>query len=205
LVSSLSIVGLGLLGRDVTRFDGRRTIGLTWSQDDRRKPPCLRLWIAAACSAAAASVAAMSALPNLRARAAGNDIVDTNSGKIRGIDSDGIWSFKGVPYRRVDRRATASCRRRSRSRGRACANRDRVDRPGAAAKTGPRRPEHAELSGKPTGRRDRGLPDPESWTPGTSGRRPVMVWYHGGAVLLRLANGDRLMGAKLARRDDVWS
>src|SRR5258708_1526875 len=130
----------------------------------------------------AAAVAAMSALPTLRAPAAGEPIVDTSSGKIRGTETDGIWSFKGVPYG-----ASTAGRNRFLPPQRPepwPGVRDAVAWTGRApqAKTGPRRPEHADLSGKP---------DPAAetedclilnlWTPGTTGRRPVMVWYHGGA------------------------
>ncbi|MEJ0069932.1 MAG: carboxylesterase family protein [Pseudomonadota bacterium] len=40
------------------------------------------------------------------------------------------------------------------------------------------------------------------WTPAGAGRRPVMLWYHGGAFSYGSSNGDRLMGANLARRSN---
>ena len=151
-------------------------------------------------------VAAMSALPILsagRARAAAEPIIDTSAGKIRGAEQDGILSFKGVPYG-----APTGGRNRFLPPQKPepwAGVRDALAWAGRApqAKTGPRRPEHAELSGKP---------DPAAetedclvlnlWTPGP-GRRPVMVWFHGGAFSYGSSNGDRLQGANLARRNDV--
>src|SRR3984957_13876886 len=150
--------------------------------------------------------AAMSALPILgtgRARGAADPVIDTTSGKIRGAEQDGILSFKGVPYG-----APTGGRNRSMPPQKPepwAGVRDALVWTGRApqAPTGPRRPEHADLSGKP---------DPAAetedclilnlWTPGTpgtGGRRPVMVWLHGGAFSYGSADGDPLIGAKLGR------
>jgi para-nitrobenzyl esterase len=70
---------------------------------------------------------------------------------------------------------------------------------------GQRRPEVTALSGIPDT-----VPVSEDcltlnvWTPGLgSGKRPVMVWYHGGAFSYGSANTPRTAGANLARRSDV--
>ena len=70
---------------------------------------------------------------------------------------------------------------------------------------GQRRPEVTALSGTP----DR-VPVSEDcltlnlWTPGLGeGKRPVMVWFHGGAFSYGSANTPRTAGANLARRGDV--
>ena len=42
------------------------------------------------------------------------------------------------------------------------------------------------------------------WTPATdAGRRPVMVWFHGGAFQYGSSNHPRLQGMRLCRRDVV--
>jgi para-nitrobenzyl esterase len=41
------------------------------------------------------------------------------------------------------------------------------------------------------------------WTPGLTGRRPVLVWLHGGAFLKGAGSQDLYDGATLARRGDV--
>ncbi len=50
-------------------------------------------------------------------------IVETISGKVRGYISNSVFTFKGIPYGGSDGRGCGSSRRRSRSRGPACAAR----------------------------------------------------------------------------------
>ena len=71
---------------------------------------------------------------------------------------------------------------------------------------GARRPELADFSGAADA-------SPESedcltlnvWTPGTdtAAKRPVMVWFHGGAFAYGNANSPRLQGSRLALKNDV--
>ena len=70
---------------------------------------------------------------------------------------------------------------------------------------GRRRPEVSRLSGTP----DK-VPVSEDcltlnvWTPSLdTGKRPVMVWFHGGAFSYGSANSSRTAGANLARRGDI--
>jgi para-nitrobenzyl esterase len=132
-------------------------------------------------------------------------VVDTTSGKIGGAAADGINAFKGIPYGA----STAGANRFMPPQKPApwSGVREAIDWAGHApqAFAGRRRPEVAALSGTP----DK-VPVSEDcltlnlWTPGLdAGRRPVMVWYHGGAFSYGSANTPRTDGTNLARRGDV--
>jgi para-nitrobenzyl esterase len=150
---------------------------------------------------------AVLALPRGHAWAAepNEPVVDTTFGKIRGAAGDGVKAFKGIPYGA----STAGANRfmppvKPAPWG---GVREAVDWAGHApqAFAGRRRPEVSRLSGTPD-------PVPVSedcltlnlWTPGLdAGKRPVMVWFHGGAFSYGSANTPRTAGASLARRGDV--
>ena len=146
-------------------------------------------------------------VPRRHAWAAGpsDPVVDTTSGKIRGAAVDGINAFKGVPYGA----STAGANRFMPPQKPAPWGgvREALDWAGHApqAFAGQRRPEVAALSGTP----DK-VPVSEDcltlnlWTPGLDAtKRPVMVWYHGGAFSYGSANTPRTGGTNLARRGDV--
>ena len=136
-----------------------------------------------------------------------NNVVATASGKVRGSVLDGVLVFKTVPY----------------GASTAGANRFRPPQPpdpwsgvrdclaftGRAPQAGLRaatRPELENFSGAAD-------PSPETedcltvnvWTPGCdlAARRPVMVWFHGGAFAYGNANSPRTSGSRLAARNDV--
>lgn len=132
-------------------------------------------------------------------------VVETASGKIRGTVVDGINAFKGIPYGA----STAGANRFMPPQKPAPWGgvREALDWTGHApqACAGQRRPEVEALSGAP----DR-VPVGEDcltvnlWTPGLdAGKRPVMVWLHGGAFSYGSANTPRTAGTNLARRGDV--
>jgi para-nitrobenzyl esterase len=136
---------------------------------------------------------------------AGEPVVDTTSGKIRGAVVDGIKAFKGIPYGA----STAGTNRFMPPQKPAPWGgvRETVDWAGHAPQAffGQRRPEVSRLSGTPDE-----VPVSEDiltlnlWTPGLdAGKRPVMVWFHGGAFSYGSANTPRTAGANLARRGDV--
>jgi para-nitrobenzyl esterase len=132
-------------------------------------------------------------------------VVDTSYGKTRGAVADEIYVFKGIPYGA----STAGPNRfmppqKPMPWG---GVREALDWAGHApqAFAGQRRPEVSALSGTP----DK-VPVSEDcltlnlWTPGLGeGKRPVMVWFHGGAFSYGSANTPRTAGANLARRGDV--
>ncbi len=101
---------------------------------------------------------------------------------------------------------TGSCRRSRWHRGPACwtAPSSAAKRPQAGIAPPPRA-ELADFSGAPD-------PSPETedclnlnvWTPATdAARRPVMVWFHGGAFSWGNSNAPRVWGHRLARKHDV--
>jgi len=132
-------------------------------------------------------------------------IAETAQGKVQGSVIEGVAAFKAIPYG-----APTSG-----------ANRFRPPQPPASwagvrdatayrgqspqVRVGfPRREELGDFGGSfdPT-------PETEDclslnvWTTDTAGRRPVMVWFHGGAFSFGSANNARLQGSRLARRGGV--
>src|SRR5215469_15592041 len=132
-------------------------------------------------------------------------VVETATGNIRGSVAGGIHAFKGIPY----------------GASTAGANRFRLAQP-VAAWSGVRDAlaYHAKARQSPAQVKRRaemdnilgpvdGSPESEDcltlniWTPGVAGKRPVMVWLHGGAFAYGSGNRAVTDGTNLARRGDV--
>jgi para-nitrobenzyl esterase len=132
-------------------------------------------------------------------------VVEIASGKIRGVVSGEIHTFKGIPY-------AASTGGRNRflppqTIAPWAGTRDALGYNGKAPQSPAqvkRRSEMDNILGPVDS-----SPETEDcltlnvWTPGASGKRPVMVWLHGGAFAYGSGNRAVTDGANLARRGDV--
>ena len=136
-----------------------------------------------------------------RASASAAPLVDTEAGRLRGVADGAVRIFRGVPY------------------GASTAGANRFQPPqkpvpwtGIRDATGygprafqPARPMIPEIGDALTG----SGPMSEDclrlniFTPGSSGRRPVMVWFHGGGQRTGSGNSVFYDGRELARRHDV--
>lgn len=137
----------------------------------------------------------------------GTPTTETNAGRVRGAIIEGVAAFKCIPYGA----STAGANRFMPPRKPApwAGVRDALDYSGHAPQEGLRpatRPELANFSGAPDT-----SPETEDcltlnvWTPGLqqNAKRPVMVWFHGGAFSYGTANVARLQGSRLAKHNDV--
>ena len=132
-------------------------------------------------------------------------VLETESGKVSGVTVGGVHIFKGIPYGAPTAGANRFMppRRPEPWSG----VREAVAYAGRSpqAASAPQRPELATVWGPidtlPVGEDCLTL---HVWTPGLdNGKRPVMVWLHGGAFSYGSANSPRYDSTNLARRNDV--
>ena len=132
-------------------------------------------------------------------------VVDTTSGKVRGVAGNGVQAYRGIPYGA----STAGANRFMPPRKPEpwTGVRDALAYAGRSpqAAANPQRPELATVWGPvdmlAVGEDCLTL---HVWTPALdNSKRPVMVWLHGGAFSYGSANSPRYDSTRLARRNDV--
>jgi para-nitrobenzyl esterase len=130
-----------------------------------------------------------------------NTAIETTSGKIRGAASGKSICFKGVPYGA----STEGARFLPPSKPQPWSGvRDALEL-GPASPQVPSTLIPESMAQQPPGDAN-GTEDClhlNVWTPGTSGKRPVMVWFHGGGYSAASANWKMYDGTNLAGKHDV--
>lgn len=125
------------------------------------------------------------------------DQVEVREGRLRGAERDGLWCFSGIPYAAAP---VGPLRWRPPQ-----------PHPGwsgvrEAVTFGPVAPQQTGPGGGLLGESAETSEDCLTlnvWTPGLSGRRPVMVWIHGGSFTSGSGSNFLYRGADLARAGDV--
>jgi para-nitrobenzyl esterase len=126
-------------------------------------------------------------------------VVEVQGGRLRGVRRRGLWSFSGIPYAGS---AAGARRWRPPEAPTPWTGVKECDRFGPIA---PQVPGMVEMSlgGEPDDQSEDCL-SLNVWTPELDGgRRPVMVWIHGGSFVSGSGAGTLYRGGALARERDV--
>ena len=129
-------------------------------------------------------------------------VTDTSTGKIRGAIEGKVHAFRGIPY---GASTEGAGRFLPPVRPQPWTGvRDALEL-GPASPQIPSNlvPESMAQQPKTDGKGSEDCLHLNVWTPSLSGRRPVMVWYHGGGYSAGSANWNMYNGANLAAKRDV--
>ena len=126
-------------------------------------------------------------------------VVETASGRLRGVERDGVRAFLGIPYAAPP---VGPLRFAAPVPPAAWAGERDAGAFGPAA---PQQPDAlvTRLGLFPEGPQAEDCLTLNVWTPAAGGRRAVMVWLHGGAFVGGSAGVPLYDGARLAREGDV--
>ncbi|HVZ91028.1 MAG TPA: carboxylesterase/lipase family protein [Rhizomicrobium sp.] len=129
---------------------------------------------------------------------AADAVVETAQGRVRGLAKEGVARFHGLPFAAAP---TGARRWRPAEPPQSWAGVRDATRFGAIAPQ-VRGAAEALIGGTP-GEQSEDCLYLNVWTPGTSGKRPVMVWIHGGAFVNGAGSLGAYNGRRLAARGDV--
>jgi para-nitrobenzyl esterase len=126
------------------------------------------------------------------------DSVETASGRVTGVDEDGVRVFRGIPFAGAP---TATHRFRP---PRPVEPWKGVRTAGEYGDWAPQNPPPGLFSSVPSGPQSENCLTLNVWTPGFGGAaRPVLLWIHGGAFLFGSGASPLYEGKALAARGDV--
>ena len=127
--------------------------------------------------------------PKVNLLTSGN-VLTVTGGQLSGGEEDGIFVYLGVPYAKAEERFVPPAK-------------THWDGVFEATSYGRISPQQSFLSG--TDGQDNDCLNLNIWTPGIedNGKRPVMVWYHGGGMTSGSANEVQTDGRNLAKSEDV--
>ena len=129
------------------------------------------------------------------------EIVEISSGKVRGVQQDGIHSFKGIPFAKPP---VGALRWRAPEDPDPWTGIRDADRFGSCAMQSTIPGDVGELIGLATHATSEDCLYLNVWTPACdSEKRPVLVWIHGGGNTAGAGSQPRINGEHLARIGDV--